>query len=128
MKYLLDTNIIVDHLRNKKLLDEYLLLDGVGISIITVAELFYGAYKSDNPPIMIQKLENVIKKLNIEIVNLNLQTISEFGKIKAGLEVKGERLEDFDLLIAATAIVNKLILVTLNIKHFKRIENLELVA
>lgn len=128
MKYLLDTNIIVDHLRNKKILDEYLVLDGVGISIITMAELFYGAYKSDNSPTMIQKLENVVKKLNIGIVDLNLQTISEFGKIKAELERKGERLEDFDLLIASTAIINELILITRNTRHFKRIKDLEIVV
>ena len=52
--------------------------------------------------------------------------IAEFGRMKAELEIKGERLDDFDLLIAATASVNGFILVTRNTKHFKRIKGLKI--
>ncbi|VVA44581.1 Ribonuclease VapC10 (fragment) [Candidatus Roizmanbacteria bacterium] len=43
MKYLVDTDVLIDHLRGKKKLDPTLLKDGVGISIITYGELLYGA-------------------------------------------------------------------------------------
>ncbi len=126
MKYLLDTNIIIDHLRERKILSEDFLILGAGISIITFGELIYGAYKSDDPQKSLQKLDNSLRILNLEIVNLNLEVMSEFSRIKAELERKGERIEDFDLLIAATAKVNGFILITRNKKHFERIPDLRL--
>ena len=50
--------------------------------------------------------------------------MSKFAAIKVYLEKKGKRLEDFDLLIAVTALVNNLTLVTYNKRHFERIEGL----
>lgn len=100
MKYLLDTDVIIDHLRKKKAILEQ-MLDSATISIITLGELIYGAYKSVHP----QK---------------SLLTLRE------DLETKGERLDDFDLLIAATAIVSRLVLVTRNRKHFEGIPSLQL--
>lgn len=126
MKYLLDTNIIVDHLRKKEIIDGDIIFSGAGTSIITLGELIYGAYKSNNKEKSLQKIDDIFKMLKLEIVNLNGEAISEFGRIKANLEITGERLEDFDLLIAATALANNFTLVTRNIKHFKRIKGLKL--
>ncbi len=126
MKYLLDTDIIIDHFRERKILSEDFLVSGAGISIITLGELIYGAYKSDNPERSLQKLENSLKILKLEIINLSFEIVSEFSRIKAELEKLGKRLEDFDLLIAATAKVNSFILVTGNKKHFERIPGLKL--
>jgi len=47
-----------------------------------------------------------------------------YAKIKARLKSEGKILDDFDVLIAATAIVNNCMLVTNNTKHFKRINGL----
>lgn len=126
MKYLLDTNIIVDHLREKEILKAEILEEGGGISIITLGELLYGAYKSDHPQNTLTKLSNSLKILDIKVINLDKEIINEFAKIKAYLEKAGQRLEDFDLLIAATALINNFTLVTKNIKHFNRIKNLKL--
>jgi len=126
VKYLLDTDIIIDHFRERKILSEDFLVSGAGISIITLGELIYGAYKSDNPERSLQKLENSLKILKLEIINLSFEIVSEFSRIKAELEKLGKRLEDFDLLIAATAKVNSFILVTGNKKHFERIPGLKL--
>lgn len=49
-----------------------------------------------------------------------------FGKIKATLERKGERIEDFDAAVAAHAIARGSILVTANLKHMLRVPGLEL--
>jgi tRNA(fMet)-specific endonuclease VapC len=49
-----------------------------------------------------------------------------FTDLKAALDRKGERIEDFDLLIAATALNLNYVLVTNNTKHYKRIEGLQL--
>lgn len=125
MKYLVDTDVIIDHLRRKVALTEQILDEGA-ISIVSLGELIYGTYKSSHPQKSLITLKEDLQILDFEIINLNEIIMAEFGRIKADLEIKGERLDDFDLLIAATAVVNNLILVTRNIKHFKRIKNLKL--
>ena len=49
-----------------------------------------------------------------------------FADIKAKIFDKGIRIEDMDLLIAATAIYNELTLVTNNTKHFENVPNLKI--
>lgn len=126
MKYLIDTDFLIDHLRGKKILAESIFEDGVAISIITLAELIYGAHKSYNPKESLIKLRKSLEWMTLDVKNLNESIISEFAKLKADLEKKGIRLEDFDLLIAATAKINNLILLTKNKRHFKRIQGLKL--
>jgi tRNA(fMet)-specific endonuclease VapC len=47
-----------------------------------------------------------------------------FGAIKAGLERRGERLDDFDAAIAAHALAHRATVVTRNVRHFARVEGL----
>lgn len=49
-----------------------------------------------------------------------------FGEVKAQLERKGRRIEDFDIAIAAHALVNAATLVTSNVKHMAAVPNLVL--
>ena len=126
MKYLLDTDVLVNHLRGKESLSSEILMHGAAISIITLAELLYGVYKSDNPSQSLRKLEEDLDLLELPVENLNEVIVAEFGKIKTDLEIKGSRLEDFDLLIAACAITKGMTLVTRNVKHFQRISGLKL--
>ena len=49
-----------------------------------------------------------------------------FGSIKAALERKGERIEDFDAAIAAHAVAAGGVLVTANLKHMTRVPGLEI--
>lgn len=126
MKYLIDTDVVIDYLRAKLELKKDFLESGAGISVITLGELVYGAYKSNSPQHTIKVALSFIRESNLQIIDLNQESIFNFGQLKANLEIKGERLEDFDLLIAATAIANNLTLVTRNIKHFKRMKGLKL--
>jgi hypothetical protein len=48
-----------------------------------------------------------------------------FGVIKANLEHKGKPIDDFDVAIAATAMSHQCAVLTANLQHFNRIENLE---
>ena len=50
-----------------------------------------------------------------------------FGEIKAGLQKSGHTIDDMDLLIAATAIAQNMVLVTHNTKHFEHIPGIRLV-
>lgn len=125
MKYLIDTDVLIDNLRHKARLDEKVVEAGA-TSIINLGELVYGAFKGTDPEKALGILENFLADLEIEIINLEKETIFIFGELKANLEKKGARLDDFDLLIAAVAIVNKLTLVTRNFMHFKRVKGLKL--
>jgi predicted nucleic acid-binding protein len=125
MKYLLDTNIIVDYLRGKSKIEEILLKEGSAISIITLSELYYGAFKSNDSKRGIKEIKETMADLNLGVIELG-ESVKIYGKIKSLLEKKGNRLEDIDLFIAATALSSSLTIVTNNKKHFKRIPKLKL--
>ena len=126
MKYLLDTNILVNLLRKKTIIDNEIRKSEVGISVITKGELYYGAYKSHNSSKNLQIINNMIKDLRINIISVDDEIIGLYSKIKAVLEQAGKRLEDLDILIASTAISFDLVLVTDNLKHFSRIDGLKI--
>jgi tRNA(fMet)-specific endonuclease VapC len=82
----------------------------MAISIITVAELQFGAFNS----IKIDKNMERVKYLKdiMKTINLNTSITEEYARIKAKLRKSGCLIDDFDILIGSTAIVNNLILVT----------------
>lgn len=55
-----------------------------------------------------------------------MEVTDRFGEIKANLERRGERLEDFDVAIAAHALAAGAVLVTANRRHMARIKNLRI--
>lgn len=123
-KYLLDSNICIHLLRNRKEVVE--AVSRVGwknccISEMTVVELYYGAECSNNP----QKNRIVIDSFlsDIEIIPFSL-SIHEFCKQKARLRSLGSLIEDFDLFIGSTAVVSDCVLVTENVKHLSRLEGI----
>jgi tRNA(fMet)-specific endonuclease VapC len=94
----------------------------MAISIITVAELQFGAFNSNK---IKENLERIKYLRNIiTTINLTAAITEEYAKIKAILRRSGNLLDDFDVLIGATAIVNNLILVTNNQQHFNRMNGL----
>ena len=124
IRYLIDTDISVDHIRGRKYLPSEIISESA-ISIINLAELLYGAYKSLNPKKNLHNIDELLG-LGIEIKNINIEVVDVYAQLKADLERTGQRLDEFDLLIGACAKANALTLVTRNIKHFKRIKGLKL--
>lgn len=125
-KYLIDTNIFVDLLRDNLDIENFTVRGELAICSITLCELYYGAERTLKPNSSIEGVDSLVKDLNLRIVGFDSSTSKIFAKIKVDLEKSGQRLEDFDLMIAAIAIQNNMILVTNNLKHFKRIEGLKL--
>jgi predicted nucleic acid-binding protein len=125
MKYLLDTNILVNLLRGQSTPDLKYFKSGCAISIITFAELLYGALKSQKPSVNSQLIHSLIDDLNLMLLDLDTTVITQYAPLRVTLEQKGFRLEDFDLLIAATALSHNLTLVTANTKHFLHIPKLK---
>lgn len=126
MNYLLDTNICIYLFRGK--FDMNTKINRVGIercaiSEITLAELIYGAEHSANP----DKNHQLIKELTDQLVTIPiLDSVLEYGKQKSRLRNQGLIISDFDLLIGATAISNDLIMVTQNLREFKRLEGIKI--
>ena len=127
MKYLLDTNMCIYWLKGINGIDIKMSsvdIDDVAISVITLAELLYGAYNSNNVEKNLSKIKNFEEVVNI--LELNRECLELYAKIKAKLKADGNILDDFDILIAVTALNNNSIIVTNNVKHFERIEGLTL--
>lgn len=129
MKFVLDTSFIINYLRHGGKWEEEiakLRADGeFEISVITYGELYYGSLRASNPIKEKEKYESFLKSFGVEIVPLETKIVEVYAQTKLSLEKKGERLDDFDILIGAAAIVNDAILVTDNIKHFVRFPKLE---
>ena len=126
MKYLLDTDTVVNQLRGKAKIKENIIEKGSAISIITFGELLYGAEKSTNKENSVIIINKFISDLQIDILGLNLDIMRIYAKTKKSLEEAGKRLDEFDLLIAATAVFHSLSIATLNLRHFKRIPGLRI--
>ena len=127
MAYLIDTDIIIFALRG----DETVLARfeenkhiPISISMITYAELIFGAKRSQNEQKNMIKVNHIREIYPIE--ELNADVMEVFADIKAKLYAKAIRIEDMDLFIAATAIYNDLTLVTNNTKHFENVPLLKL--
>ncbi|MDR2622214.1 MAG: type II toxin-antitoxin system VapC family toxin [Dysgonamonadaceae bacterium] len=120
--YLLDTNICIFYIRGKYALNKK--LEAIGfencyISEITLAELKYGAECSNRSAENKVLINEFAKEINILPV---FDCFDIYAVEKVKLRKSGNLIDDFDLLIASTAISNQLILVTDNVKHFDRIK------
>lgn len=98
--------------------------EAVGISIITLAELRYGAACSAHPEDNQRAIDGFISA--VATLGLTPETARTFGDVKAMLRRRGALIEDLDLLIASTAHARDLTLVTNNARHFLRIPELRL--
>lgn len=128
MIYILDTNIISYIIKNRdfSLIDKFETIakeHTIGVSSITVAELYYGVRKRGS-----QKLEVLVNEflLPLERYSFDEKAAFEYGNIRANLESKGNTIGSNDLLIAAHTKSLNAVLITNNIKEFHRVENLSL--
>jgi tRNA(fMet)-specific endonuclease VapC len=124
--YLLDTNICIFALRGEHGIGERMRQcgkDSCYVSDVTIMELRYGAYKSRRTEEDLALIDNFLKK--VKVVRF-ADTIDLFCQEKIRLEALGKKLEDYDLLIGCAAKAKGLTMVTDNVKHFDRIEGIEI--
>jgi len=125
MRYLLDTNIVSDLVRNPQgKIAEQIFTVGeskVCTSIIVAAELRYGAEKKQSRRLSAQ-LEAVLGAL--EILPFEKPADASYGSIRAQLERTGKLIGANDLLIAAHALTLGYTVVTDNEKEFSRVKQL----
>ena len=127
MKFLLDTDTCVFWLRGHTPVRDRLTAakpEDIVVSVITLAELRYGATCSERPASNHQAIDDFVSPLSV--LGVDPQIAQTFGEIKAHLRKEGKLIEDLDLLLAATARTYGLTLVTNNQDHFSRVANLRL--
>ncbi len=96
----------------------------VKITIYNFAELYRGAYLSKKVATNLGIIDKFLKQF--KLIFPTLESIKEYSRISANLNLKGQRIGDLDELIASIVICDSDILYTRNIRHFERIPLLEL--
>jgi tRNA(fMet)-specific endonuclease VapC len=128
MSYLLDTNICVDIIRSKSdsLIRKVISMDSaqLAVSTITVAELEYGVANSSRVEHNAESLRRFL--LPISIHDYDDRSAKVYGSVRARLQRQGMKIGSLDTLIASQALAHDMILVTNNMKEFKRVEGLRL--
>ncbi|MCZ6801175.1 MAG: type II toxin-antitoxin system VapC family toxin [Nitrospirae bacterium] len=128
MKVMLDTNICIYIIKRQPpaVLDRFtgFAVGDVGISVITLAELEYGAGKSRDEKKNRHALKQFITPL--EVARFDHAAAIVYGTIRAELERKGRLIGSMDLLIAAHARSLGVPLVTNKESEFKRVQGLRI--
>lgn len=126
MKYLIDTNIVIDHFKDKPQVVSFLQKaeqSGLAVSVISLGEILEGLVGQPKEVKRRKDLEDFI--VATTVVDVNREIAEIFAKIRANLRNKGELINNLDILIAATALEYNLTLVTED-NDFRRIEGLRL--
>jgi tRNA(fMet)-specific endonuclease VapC len=125
IKYMLDTNILIYTIRNrpKKVRDAFKKhADYLAMSAVTLGELIYGAEKSAQSVRNLADIEALAARM--DVVPFDSQAAIHFGQVRAELAKSGKLIGPFDLMIAGHARSRGLILVTNNLREFKRVPGL----
>jgi tRNA(fMet)-specific endonuclease VapC len=126
VKYLLDTNVLIECLRRNRAMIEALISRGKGhdlaISSVTYGELMVGIHKNDTPRRR-AALHKVLAPTSI--LPFDESAAAEFARVKSALEKSGAVIGPYDMQIAGHAISQGRRLVTHNSEEFSRIKGLE---
>ena len=126
MKYLLDTNVLIECLRRNRIMVAAVMANGKGhdlaISSVTFGELMVGILKNDTP-----RRRAALRKVlaPTKILPFDEAAAAEFAGIKKTLEKSGAVIGPYDMQIAGHAISVGRRLVTHNRKEFSRVKRLE---
>lgn len=125
MRYMLDTNVMSDLIRNPsgKVAGHVRRVgeDAICTSIVVAAELRYGAAKKASAKLS-RRVEDLLS--DVAVLPFDLPADAEYGRIRAELEAAGHPIGGNDLLIAAHARTLDTILVTANTREFQRVRGL----
>lgn len=129
MKYLLDTNVLVQLLRPRHAQQMLSRLEPLGdddavICSVVRLELVAGALRSEHP----DKNSTLVEQLlgNFDSLPLDDSAADQAGRLRANLERAGTPIGPNDLLIAGIALSHNLILVTHNAAEFERVPGLRI--
>ena len=124
---LVDTDWVIHHLNGHAAIQQRLQdlqPEGLGLSVVALAEVYEGVYYSRDPAQSEQGLNDFLE--SVTIVGVDEATAKIFGRERGRLRAAGMLIGDMDLLIAATALQYDVTLLTNNRRHFERIEGLRI--
>jgi len=129
MKYLVDTDWAIDHLHSVERVVrrlEELAHEGLGLSVIALAELYEGVFHSSDPEGNERGLQNFLT--GISVVGVDEETCRMFGRERARLRTEGRLIADFDLMIAVSCLRHGLTLLSNSRRHFEQVEGLAIIS
>lgn len=125
--YMLDTDICSYIIRERpvQVLERFktIEMNQLHISVITYAELLFGVEHSSSRKINKEIVDDFVKHLSI--LSWDEIAAEHYGSIRANLQSEGKIIGAMDLMIAAHARSQKMVVVTNNDKHFKRVPKLK---
>lgn len=127
--YCLDTSIVIGIFRGDRVLLERIRAVSpadVSFTVITLCELFKGAYKAANKEQALQLIADFSN--SYRLCAMTPASCATFGKDFNAMASKGRQTQELDLMIASIAKENGLVLVTRNRKHFEHVPDLRIEA
>ena len=126
--YLLDTNAVIEILRNPQGMVSRRLMENGGVSYcaisdITLYELYAGAYASQHVDKNVAAVDRLTEWLQ---VIPSSSAYKEAARQKVSLKADGQIIEVIDILIGCTAIVSGRVLVSANAKHLGRLKGIQI--
>ncbi len=126
MKYMLDTDICIYIIKQRpaQVARRFMgtLITDVAMSAITYAELIHGAKKSAQVDANVAKLSALAQEMTV--LPFDMEAAKTYGDVRSRLERIGRPIGANDLLIAAHALHEGLILITNNVDEFRRVDGL----
>jgi tRNA(fMet)-specific endonuclease VapC len=129
VKLVLDTNIYSDYAEGLPAVVNFLAIHGEEIFLpsIVLGELSYGFMKGSRQRFNESKLQEFMRKLQIEIIDVNHNVARKYGIIYLALAKKGAKIPINDVWIAACCMETGGTLVTRD-RHFRNVEQIETVV
>ena len=126
MSFLLDTDICSAHMRRPaKLTHRFIQHTGqIAISVVSLAELYAGAYKHSDTERLLSLIAQLLQELRI--IDFDAACAEKFGQLRGTLLRQGISVPTADLMIASAALIHNLTLVTHNTADFQCIPGLRL--
>ncbi len=127
MKYLLDSDRVADYLKGRQEAVELLSSlagEGLAMSIMSLGEIYEGIYYGRDPAANEEGFRKFLR--GVRILPLTRPIMQRFARIRGELRRSGQLIGDPDILIGVTAVHHDVMLVTQNVRHFRRIPGLQL--
>ena len=129
VQYLLDTDMCIYLLNGDERIKSRVAqvgVEAISVSILTVGELYFGAYNSARLEANMERIHEFLSYPGPIVLAVDDAAAEYFGKFKAALRREGKPIGDVDLLIAGVAASRGLKVVTNNTEHFERIADISL--
>ena len=128
MSFLLDTNICSAHIKQRGGLSHRFVQHAGRLCIPTIVlgELYSWAYRRPDPSKLLSIIERDLLQ-EVTVLDFDQRCARQYGQLRGELAKVGAIVNPVDLMIAVVALVNDLILVTNNTKHFEVVPNLRTV-